>query len=139
MITYQHILHLLTHRCHEGRYVNGHPEIVQWLDSNPDKTYYIQQMEDEVGVIGYHNVRIWSSYEAYEESKKTKIQRDREEELEVIELRPLKGYDTVHPLVQQLYDACASRNLDLVYELKKRCRTLGLKFDKNKTNIREMI
>lgn len=134
-IQYQHILNLLLNQYHDGRYLNSHPEICEWLDSNPDKTYYIQQMEDELGVVGYHNVRIWSSYEAYEFSKKKKeefIHEFLEDEKPVTQR-------SVHPLVLELYEACDKKDLDLIYELKKRCRSLGLRFDQTKTNIRRMI
>ena len=134
--TFQQILHLLTLQYHDGRYLNGHPEICEWLDSNPDKTYFIQQMEDELGVKGYNNVRIWSSQSAYEESLKKREERAREI---VIEEPEPENITTLHPIVLELYNACEKRDLDSVYMLKKKCRALNLKFDKTKTDMRGML
>lgn len=135
-ISYQHILNLLLNQYHDGRYLNGHPEVCEWLDGNPDKEYYIQQMPDEHEVVGYHNVRVWSSYSAYEESLKKRIETvtEREEPNE-----PNRAPKSLHPIVQKLYEACERKDLDLVFALKQQCRRAGVKFDKNKTDIRSMI
>lgn len=141
MLTYSHIINLLLNNYHDGRYLNSHPEVCEWLDCNPDKTYFIQQMADELGAVGYHNVRVWSSYAAYEESlkKRYEIATDYLDKEEKRLQKQLDDSGYVHPIIQQLYDACERKDIDLVFELKRKARALGLKFNKQTTNIREMI
>lgn len=138
MIKYSHILHLLTHRCHDGTYVNGHPEICEWLDNNPEPhTYIVEQLADELGITGYHNVRIWSSVEAQDESIRRRTEqpkeRPRQSSVSVIQEPSIE-----HPLVTRLYEAVASGNLQLVVQLKQECRNNGIKFDRQKTDIRRI-
>ena len=139
MISHQHILDLFLKRGHDGYYLNGHKEVCQWLDENENRTYYIQMMPDELGVVSYNNVRLWSSKEAYEDAQKKRIELSEVVSGESLVKETVKVYYENHPTVIALYEACEKKDLALIYKLKQECRLLGLKFDKQKTDLRRMI
>lgn len=140
MINHNHILAFLLTGYSDGRYVNGHPEICRWLDENPEPhLYVIEQLPDELEVVGYHNVRIWSSVEARDDSIRRRATRTNES---VTPSQPrvsvARAVTTEHPLVIQLYEAVEKQDLLQVVILKKQLRDSGIKFDRQKTDIRQI-
>lgn len=140
MITYQNLLSLLLNGYSDGRYLNGHPEICRWLDENPEPhSYVIEQLPDELGVIGLHNVRIWSSVQARDESIRRRATITSEK---VAPEQSTKLSRTIvsgpHPLIVQLYEAVEKQDLLQVVMLKKQLRDSGIKFDRQKTDIRKI-
>lgn len=138
MITHNHILALICQQCHEGRFFNGHPEVAEWLDNNPEPhSYVIEKLPDELEVLSYNNVRIWSSVEAREQFIKRREQQPKERR-EQSTVSVVRESSDEHPLVTRLYQAVSSGNLSLVVQLKQECRNNGIKFDRQKTDIRRI-
>lgn len=141
MIHHSHLLSLLLNGYSDGRYLNGHPEICQWLDSNPEPhSYIIEQLPDELERVGYHNVRIWSSVEARDESirRRATIAREAKETPKDLTVSVARVVTIEHPLLVQLYQAVDRQDLLKVIEIKKQLRDSGVKFDKNRTDIRQI-
>lgn len=139
MIQIQDVLNLLLNGYSDGRYLNGHPEICRWLDENPEPhSYVVEQLPDELGVIGLHNVRIWSSVDARDESirRRATIANERPSEPRVSVVRSTMM--TEHPLLIELYQAVDRKDLPCIVMLKQQCRNAGIKFDKNKTDLKRI-
>lgn len=138
-ITPQHLLRLLLHQYHDGRYLNGHPEIVEYISQSG--LCYVEQLPDELNHVGWNNVRVWSSKEECDKRKSESIETTREfykryAKPDVVVER------VVHPIEVELYELCKTASTALeftrVVELKGKLRALGIKVDNNKTSVRKM-
>lgn len=139
MIEPCHILKLLLHQYHDGRYLNGHPEIAEYLSASG--ICYVEQLADELDVMSWNNVRIWSSKEECERRNKERLETAREFYRKYAEPSVVVER-VVHPLEVELYTLCETASTALeftrVVELKGKLRRLGIRVDEKKTSIRRM-
>lgn len=140
MIEPKHILHYMTDRFHDGRYLNGHPEIAEWLSTFPELCY-VERLTDELEQLTWNNVRIWHSVGECMQRNAERLETAREFYKRYAE-PSVKVEKVLHPLEMELYELCETASTALeftrVVELKGKLRALGIKVDNNKTSIRRM-
>lgn len=138
-ITPEHILRLLMHQYHDGRFLNGHPEVAEWISQSG--LCYVEQLPDELERVGWNNVRVWSSKEECEKRKKESFETAREFYRRYA--RPdVKVERTLDPLEVELYSLCEVAQTALeftrIVELKSKLRRLGIKVDNDRSSIRRL-
>lgn len=138
-VTPEHILHLLLNRYHDGRYLNGHPEIAEWLSASG--ICHIELMPDELERMTYNNVRVWSSKDEYEKRKVETTEQAQNFYKRYAE-PSVKVAPVKNPLEEELYDLCTraqtSDDFTKIVELKSQLRKLGITVNQQKTSIRRL-
>lgn len=141
MITRQHLLHLLLNKYHDGRYLNGHPEIAEWIDSEWPPACYIELMADELGNVTYNNVRVWSSKDEYEKHKTETTEQAREFYRKYSE-PAVRVPQERHPLEDELEALCktatSAHDFAKIVSVKGQLRKLGIQPNQKQTSIRKL-
>ena len=126
------ILRLLLLQYYDGRYCNSHPELMEWLDKNPEPhDYHIEQLRDEFDQVNYQNVRVWSSYEAMLLSKQSRARELTVEEKGNKSPR-VEGREQDIPMMKELLEAVEQRNYLEQHRLCKMMREAGYKINLRK-------
>lgn len=140
MITHQHVLKLLLHHYHDGRYLNGHPEIAEWLSTSG--ICHVELLHDELERMTYNNVRVWSSKEEYEKRKVETIEQARTFYKRYAE-PDVKVARQKHPLEIELehliVTASTSAEFTRLVELKGQLRKMGIHVNQSKTSLRKIL
>lgn len=139
MIAPKHLLNLLLHRYHDGRFLNGHPEIAEYLSASG--ICYVEQLPDELEVLSWNNVRVWSSKNECDRRKKESFETTREFYKRYAE--PVERVPRVeHPLEVELYKLCETAStcseFSKVVELKQKLRRLGIDVNQQRTSVRRL-
>lgn len=111
MITTKHIINLLLQGYHNGRYLNGHPEIARSLSlemEHTDSEYYIECVE------GWDKVRVWSSLSAYQADKQKRISSSSE------------TINQPNPLTTELREAIMNEDWERVVQIRTRMNEIGV-------------